>query len=425
MARIIMKRIHTPRCGTLLSGVTVLALSLAACGGSSDQAGPANTAAHDEHDHEGATEAAARSPRVVLTYDGGLLVVDATTLEQVGDLPLEGFSRVAPAGDGRYVMVSTAGGWAPLDTGTWAQAHGDHFHFFTAEPELHDVLVAAETPGHVVVHDDLTALFDDGTGDVTVLPSGSWDEAVEAGEVTPTRSYTTPSAHHGVAVATANGNLLVTEGTEDQRTGARLLDTADTVVAESDRCPGVHGEGTTAEYLMVGCEDGLLVFLDDHVHKITSPDAFGRIGNIFPAEGSTIVLGDYKTDPEGGLGLTSIALTDLAAETMTVTDTGTQYTWRGLARGEEGEVLVLGTDGTLRVLDPATGAATRTIPVIDAWQVPTDWQDAHPALLATGSMAYITDPATNTLHVVDYAGGSVWKSAELSHAPIEMAPATS
>lgn len=409
------------------AGAFALAFALAACSASDAETPPptdTGTEVEEEEAPSGATEAAAQTPRLALTYDGGLLVLDATTLEVEADLELAGFNRIKGAGDGRHVLVSTEGGWAVLDAGTWTQVHGDHDHYYTAAPALHDVLVEADRPAHVVVHDGLTALFDDGTGDVTVVPADGWTDAVEAGQVAPTRTYTTPSPHHGVAIADSAGRLLVTEGTEEARTGARLLST-DAVLDESDECPGVHGETVAGEdTFLVGCEDGVLVVHDDHFHKIASPDAFGRIGNAFGVADSSLVLGDYKTDPEGGIGLTQVSLVDAEAETIRLVDVGSEYTWRGLARGDGGEALVLGADGGLRVLDPATGETVRTIEVTGSWAVPEAWQAAHPALTVLDGMAYVTEPATSTVHIVDYVEGSVWKSVEVPHAPIEMVGVT-
>ena len=423
------------------AGTLALALVLTACadGGSgaptnsTDPTASASGDAQEDHDgdHEGdghdaeagASEAAARTPRVALTYNGGILVLDANSGEEVADLPLEGFNRLNVAGDGRHVMVSTAGGWAALDTGTWSSAHGDHAHYFTAAPALHEVLVEAKTPGHVVVHDGLTALFDDGTGEVTIVPVEDWTEAVEHGEVTPTRTYTTPSAHHGVAVADDDGLLVVTEGNDEGRTGARLLDGSDAELAASAECPGVHGETVAGQHTVVlGCEDGVLILHDDHFHKIASPDTYGRIGNQFGTESSDVVLGDYKSDPEGIL--TQIALIDTEAESINVVDLGVQYTFRNLARGDDDSALVIGTDGALRVIDPISGEITRTIPVTAAWDVPEEWQGEQPAIKVMDGMAYITEPASNQLHIVDYETGSVWKSVELSQTPNEMVVVT-
>lgn len=284
------------------------------------------------------------------------------------------------------------------------------------------MILPAEAPGHVVVHDGLATMFDDGTGQVTVVETSEWTEIVEHGHMHAIRTYVTEAPHHGVAAVATDGTMLVTMGDEESRSGAMLLDQNGAVVAGSDECPGVHGEtafeGASGEsFMMTGCEDGVLVFHGDHVHKLTAPDSFGRIGNAYSADGSDVVLGDYKTDPEAGNGLSRAALINVEDESITVIDpfdgADAQYTRRGLARGADGEALALGTDGTLRVIDPATGDVVRSIDGIDAWEAPEDWQTAHPALTVLEGMAYVTDPATGSIHAVDYAGGEVWKSADL------------
>ncbi|WP_084079530.1 hypothetical protein [Demequina sp. NBRC 110057] len=413
----------------LIAGAGVLMLALAGCAtdaaDETSATASATAEAHDEHDHDheaeeaAATENAAKTPRLVATYDGGIVVLDASTLETVSDIELAGFNRLNDAGDGRHVAVSTTGGFQILDAGTWSQAHGDHSHYFTSEPALTELTIEATTPGHVVNHDGLTALFDDGTGEVTVVESDEWTHMVEEGHLDVVSEYTADEAHHGVAVATEDGDMLVTIGNEDARTGAMLLDEDGETIVSSDQCPGVHGEtafvnASDEELIMVGCEDGALVFHDDHVHKLDGGAGYARSGNLFSADGSDVVLGDYKTDPEGTL--TQVAVIDTAAETITAVDpfdgSGAEYTFRGLGRGDDGELLVLGTDGTLRVLDES-GSLQTTIDVIDAWEVPEEWQSAQPALIALDGMAYVTEPATGEIHIVDYVGGEVWKSADV------------
>ncbi|MDR2381376.1 MAG: hypothetical protein LBE08_09440, partial [Bifidobacteriaceae bacterium] len=158
-----------------------LALALALTGtmagcGTTPQAEPSSepvgTASDNGEDHateSDAAEVATLTPRIAYTYDGGIQVRDATTLELVVDLPLTGFNRLNTAGNGRDLMVSTAGGFRVLDLGVWQVAHGDHAHYYAATPVLTDQLFAAETPGHAVAHDGTTALFDDATGNVTVF----------------------------------------------------------------------------------------------------------------------------------------------------------------------------------------------------------------------------------------------------------------
>ncbi|WP_084106237.1 hypothetical protein [Demequina sp. NBRC 110056] len=415
-----------------VAAAAALALALTACATEDEPLDDTTAAAghdeadHDEaeHDHDEATDAASENasatPRIVATYDGGIVVLDAASLETVADLPLDGFNRLSDAGDGRHVAVSTTGGWAVLDAGTWSQAHGDHFHYYTAEPALTDVIVEAEVPGHVVPHGELAALWDDGTGHVTVVEISEWADMVEHAHVHAIDEWTAESPHHGVAVIDGAGVLYTTVGDDESRSGAQALLDGE-VIASTDECPGVHGEtafhtAEDEELVAFGCEDGVAVFHGDHVHKLTSPTDFGRIGNLFATDGNDIVLGDYKSDPEGGLGLSEIALIDPEGETITTVDPfagdDATYTWRGLRRGTDGEVLVLGTDGSLRVIDPATGDVTSTIPVIDAWEVPEEWQTAHPALAVVEGMAFVTDPATGTITSVDYVGGEVFRTAD-------------
>ncbi|SKC68059.1 zinc metallochaperone AztD [Krasilnikoviella flava] len=405
---------HRHRLPALALALTVPA-ALSGCA-SAEPAGEDAAAVPSETSAQ-ATEAAAATARIAITYDGGVAVLDAQTLEQVADLPLDGFTRLNPAGDGRHLLASTTGGFRAVDLGAWAEAHGDHHHFWTAEPRLTDVTYAAEEPGHVVVHGGRTVLFDDGTGQVSVLDSAH----VAEGEA-PARELTTPAAHHGVAVELADDTLLVTEGTEESRSGVRVLDADDREIAASDDCPGVHGEAVAAdEAVVVGCEDGILVYAGGELTKVQAPDDYGRIGNQAGSEESPIVLGDYKTDPDAELERpTRVSLVDTRTGELSLVDLPSSYTFRSLARGDDGEALVLGTDGALHVIDPESGKLSTSIPVLDAWEEPVEWQEPRPAVLALDGSVYVTDPATKSLHAVDLESGEVWKSVQLDVAPNEI-----
>lgn len=400
-----------------------IALPLALVGCASGGAAPTETTAEPEAQASAEptsaapAEAAAATPRLVITYDGGLQVLDATTLELVQDVELAGFNRINGAGDGRHLLVSTTGGFQALDVGAWAEPHGDHAHYYTATPALTDVVFAAEKPGHVVVHEGRTALFDDGTGLVTVF-----DSADVVDPERETREYTTPNAHHGVAVELHDGRLLVSEGDDDGRTGVRVLDADDVEIAASDECPGVHGEAMAAdESVLIGCEDGVLIYAGGEIVKVSSPDAYGRIGNQAGDDSSTVVLGDYKSDPDAELERpTRVSLTDTATGELTLVDLPASYTFRSLARSDDGEALVLGTDGQIHVIDVESKSLVRSIPVIDAWEEPDEWQSPRPTIFFLDGSAFVTDPATSSIHAVDIPTGEVWRSAELTVTPNEL-----
>lgn len=340
---------------------------------------------------------------LVATYDGGVYVLDGETLEVVADIELEGFTRVNPAGDDRHVMVSTGGEFVLLDA---------------VDVELTDHSFGGPEPGHVVRHAGRTVLFSDGSGEVAVFDPASFSsDAPEPGEV-----YTTADPHHGVAVELANGELLVTLGTVDERVGAIVLDADRNEVARSEDCPGVHGEAAArGETIVLGCQDGVLVYRDGAFTKIASPDEYGRIGSAAGSEESDVILTDYKSDPDAEVERTErVALIDTAAGDMTLVDLGVSYTFRSLARGPHGEALVLGTDGAIHVIDPETAEVVDTIAVVGEWAEPDEWQLPRPALFVRDHTAYVTDPATDEIHAVDIETGEVLVTAALPTTPNEI-----
>ncbi|MEE2522484.1 zinc metallochaperone AztD [Pseudarthrobacter sp. J75] len=384
----------------LAAAVTASVLMISACGSAAGTSpGTAEPAT--------STAPAASGPRVALTYDGGIAVLDGESLALTGDLPIEGFNRLNPAGDGRHAMVTTTAGFQVLDLAT---------------PELTDLVFEADAAGHVVRHGGKTILYADGTSDTTIFES---DDLLDGGTSLPkTEVVPADEAHHGVSILLKDNTLLTTVGNSESRSGIRVLDADRKETARNDECPSVHGEGTAAnEVVVFGCNNGVLVYDAGTITKITAPDEYGRMGNAYVTEDSTLAVGDYNSDPDSeGYLLHELALIDTAAKTMKVVELpeGVEYTWRDVARGPAGEILLLASDGSLHTLDPATGAITNSVPVVDAWEGPAEWQDPHPALTVLEGTAYVTDPAKKVLHAVDLATGKVTTSEELPGVPNEI-----
>ncbi|MDR0366686.1 MAG: hypothetical protein LBH68_07665 [Bifidobacteriaceae bacterium] len=399
------------------AGIALSLTALTGCGNDEPQTTPKPTAsATTPAPSSDALETAAATPRIAYTYDGGIQVRDANTLELVADIKLDGLNRLNPVGDGRTLMVTTAAGaFQVLDMGVWASAHGDHSHYFAANPVLTDQVFAATRGVHVVSHDGNTTLFDDESGHVMVFES---DEALDADR--ELREFTTTAPHHGVAVPLEDGVLVVSEGTSEARTGARAFDANDVEIAKSDDCPGLHGEGVTAgEVVVFGCSDGVLTYSEGAFKKIASPAPAGRISTLSTTEESPIALGNYTVE---GDTTPRVALIDTAAGTITPVELPTTYASSGLARTDDGAALVLGTDGQIHVIDVTTGTVTAAYPVVTPWELPAEAHGADPVprILVLEGMIYVTDPATKTIHVVDPTNGSIWKSAELDVVPGEL-----
>ncbi|WP_235934435.1 zinc metallochaperone AztD [Paramicrobacterium chengjingii] len=360
---------------------------------------------------EGGTEA--EEGRIAVSYDGGIAVLDGETLEVIEQFDTEQFTRLNAFGDGQHVVVTTSKGFQVLDT---------------AAPELTDVVIEATAGGHVVRHDGKTVLFDDGTGTTTMLDTKALLES--DGELPEVETHTADSPHHGVSIVLEDGTLVTTVGTEESRTGAVALHPHDDhwhEAASSDECPGIHGEGTAAEEAVIfGCENGALLFKDGEFTKFTAPDEYGRMGNAFVSETSPIVVGDYTSDPDAeGYLLNAVTLIDTAAGTYDVVDLPdeVQYTFRDVVRGPDDNAYILSSDGSIHVLDPASGEIIDAFPVVETWEGPSDWQDAHPAIVTDGEVAYVTEPGSNAIHVVDLATGDVQTSAEFDFTPNEIAVA--
>src|SRR5690606_8642492 len=130
-------------------------------------------------------------------------------------------------GDGRHVLLSTSQGFQVLDTHT---------------PDLTSTVFAADAPGHVVHHADRTVLFADGTGETTVFDTAALLDS--AGELPPTSTFRSPSAHHGGSVVLEDGTLVTTIGDVSSRSGATALEPHDDhfhEIARSEECPDIHG----------------------------------------------------------------------------------------------------------------------------------------------------------------------------------------
>ncbi|MFE7846661.1 hypothetical protein ACFUTX_15865 [Microbacterium sp. NPDC057407] len=409
---------------TLSAQVAVGALALALLSGcaSTPAASTTDTAAAS-----GATETDSPQARLAITYDGGVQVLDAATLQVLADIELDEPARISSAGDGRHVALSAEAGIGMLDTGAWTDAHGDHGHSYTADPRLTDIAFEMSTPGHVVPHGEKTALFSDGDGTVTIFDSHELAEGQPEVETVELRA-----PHHGVAVLLEDGTLVVTDGDDEERRSIVALDDSREEFRRTDECPDVHGEATAAdERVVFGCSGGVVVWMGDDFATVPAPDAEASIGTARGSDESSVVLTNYAVEgsPEDADGPRRIALVDTSLAdgseaAMSVVTLPAGYASSTLARGPEGEGLVLGTDGVLRVLSEESGSITGELPLIDQWEVPEDYRSPRPTVTVLDDVAWITDPATSTVHVVDLDDLEVVTEAELDIVPNQLIAVT-
>lgn len=397
------------RAGARGAALVVTALSLAALTACSTAAPPDSPRAD--------SPAPASSTRLAVSTAGEITVLDSDPdkgmLAVVGSVDSEEFTRLNAFGDGRHLVVSTSHGFEVLDT---------------QSVEFTGFVFAAESAGHVVRHDGTTTLFDDHSGRTTVLGS---DALLQEPRTEPeSLVHDAAAPHHGVSISLADGTLVTTVGTPDERSGAVALEPHGDhwhELTASDECPGIHGEGTAAnEAVVFGCEDGALVYASGAFTKLTAPDAFGRMGNAYATSDSPFVVGDYKNDPDAeGYLLDKVALINTAAPSFVVHELPEhiRYTYRDIVRGPNGYAYILSTDGAIHVMQPETGEIIDSFDVIAQWQGPSDWQEPHPSIVADGNVAYVTEPQANAVHTVSLQTGEVLASVTLPGVPNEIAVA--
>ena len=428
--RIILKNSSRP--AAAFSLCLAGALTLSACGQGEDdapkEASSAPAASGDQtsggddsasgEEADAPVEAAGPQARIAYTYDGGVQVLDAESLEPVGKpMEAEGFTRLSQVGDNRHLALSEGSGWAMLDLGAWSQPHGDHAHSYTKDPKRTQIAFEGDHPGHVTHRDGRVLLWADGTGEVQEFAA----EHLLAGTTPKTETWKAEHAHHGVAVPTHDGGMLVTLGTEDERTGVMALDADGKEIARSEECPGIHGEAEVKGAITFGCEDGMLVWRDGAFSKVDGPGEYSRMGNQRGSAVSPFAFADLKVEKDAEHERPEqVAVVDTRSGELETVDLGTSYWFRSLGRTPEGNGLVLGYDGALHEVDVEKGEVARKLPVIKTWKENEDWQKPGPNLFVMGQTAFVTEPATKKVHRIDLEAWKVEKSAPLQNVPNEL-----
>lgn len=152
----------------LSATLAAAAIALTACGGDAAPPGPTSAPAsasdgaespsgeataassvseEDRVDPARATEVSAVTPRILLSREDGLTLLDAESGEVVKEQDVPGFTRLSNAGNGKDVLVTTGNGWEVFSTGIQAKAHGDHVHNYESGPGMTGVTFPGEHPG--------------------------------------------------------------------------------------------------------------------------------------------------------------------------------------------------------------------------------------------------------------------------------------
>ena len=358
------------------------ALALSGCGAEGGAAGgaPAESPAQPHGYVEGAEETAEPQWRLVLadTEDGAVHLLDPASEEvsPLGTVP----GAEAAATDGRHAYIAADGSVTVVDSGAWTVDHGDHVHYYRAEP------------GTVGEADAGGALSVTGDAAVSVLSTGDGAsvldrESLDGGEV---EQVARPD---GAVVVPYAGRLLAAG--DDVRVLDRGGDTEDTL---DETCPDPAGQAVTRRGAVLGCSDGALVVTEDDgdegalaVETAPYPDGEDAppVESFHHRPGAPVLAG-LAADGDGAWAL------DAGAAEWTRIDSGPAVAVS--AAGEGLPVLVLGEDGTLRAYDPDSGERTAERELMD----PIEGDGPPPSVWIDTARAYVNDPAADAVHEIDY-----------------------
>ncbi|MET8799570.1 zinc ABC transporter permease AztB [Nocardia sp. NPDC004568] len=358
-------------------GVTAAALLLvpvAACGGETGEA-PAEPVPHGYV--AGAEESAGAQPRLVLAdrSSGAVRILDLVTEEIITQDPVPGLTYLAD--DGRYAYLAASGETTVLDSGSWVVDHGDHVHYYRAQPRRVGALPGSvrSAAGDTVV---TAAVLDDRS---TALADRA---ALDAGTLTPGPVVDGPALPYG-------GHLLVADAGRIQ-----VRDRENAPVQTLDaRCDQPGGQAVTRRGGVFSCADGALVVTerDDRFAAQKVPYPAGTTGSaaqFFHRRGSDVLVAVRDS---------RVLVLDIAHRAWRPIGPGPVVA--ATTAGAGTDILTLDAGGVLRSYDPETGAETGHRPLPSGPLDPA----ASPVLLIDADRAYVNEPAARRIHEIDYADG--------------------
>jgi hypothetical protein len=375
--------------------VTTL-LTLAAC----STPAPEETAPAGHGYVEGASEMQEPQLRLATLDDTGALssfdLVSGETAELTAVAGADSLST-----DGRYVYTANAqqGSVRIVDAGAWTVPHGDHSHYYLAEPRVVGDVEGGQGAGaaRVAAGTAATAVWfgDVGTGivlDTDAMADGELSELARI-ETAPHDGVLVPIGTHLVGSVVAEGDA--------RASSLRVLGLdGEPVASATADCLDAGGAATTRVGVVVACAGGAVLATETDGGAV----AFETIA--YP-DGTP--SGDVATEFAGRPGRPDVAavagdggawLLDSRARTLTLV-ASPEPLLRASAVGDDAHLIVaVGASGRIHVLSPA-GPLAQTEPLLAP--------DIADGVLAAGvtvevdiSRAYVNSPAASVVYEIDY-----------------------
>ncbi|SFB41142.1 hypothetical protein SAMN05216266_110142 [Amycolatopsis marina] len=364
---------------------------LVSCGGNpeTEPESPAET----PHGYvEGAEETAEAQSRMIVAdaTTGALRVVDLIT-EEVTELgQVDGVDGIV--GDGRFGYLDTVGDFVHVtDSGSWTVDHGDHVHYYRAEPREVGTVQGKQLTG--AYSDPAVAALSFSDGSVALLDQSQLGD----GAIAETNRIT-GNPHEAVAVPYKEHILTsVAEAGQHLARGVEVRTRDGLPFANIDEpCPSLRGAAVTRRGVVFGCADGaLLVTREDgafHGEKIGYPRPVGD-----EERATEFTHRPLSTTLAAKAGDDGVWLLDVSRKAWNEVRTGPTIAVNAV--GEGAPLLTLTDDGVLYAYDPESGeqiAKTNLLPAEVAKGTPA------PVIQVDTTRAYVNNPSAGELYEIDY-----------------------
>lgn len=384
--------------------------------------------------HDAAERTAGRL--VVADHEApGLRILDLDTGEIVAtlELPLTN-PRLTTLADGRFVAVRGDDAVHLVDTGMLDEDHGDHVHRRKEAPRLLDLVLEGPRPAHVEAVNAQAAFFFDGRRDDGIAAQAVVVALDQLTAAEPNlRVWESPGPQHGNAVPLPHGQVLVSTPNPDfvagvpdatsRSIGFRQLDEAGAVIAAFDdlddpvaSCKDYHGYAAARGVYAFGCVEndpraaidggGILVLRDSGdgtlaAEKLAYPDPGRRAAQLRGRPTGHWLVANYGVSGDYSAFL-RIATDGRKLTPDDVWEVPNDQQFCQFAVDPSGTRLVnLTPDGIFRVVDIATFETLYEAPTVAAFDCAWNATTPKPTLLVGTVDAYVSDPASGAIYVVD------------------------
>lgn len=356
---------------------------------------------------------------------GRVTALDPVAGEVLGVFPTAGYVTHLTASDSGATLFAVQMDHdmvQVLDSGLRRSDHGDHADLKLGAPRLLPVELAGGRPVHTVPHGDEMVQFFDRDGVAQIYH----ETALLAGD-TGHETVRASAPVHGVAVPMGNYMLMAEPdlaaatpaGELPPRFGLSVLDRAGVRVGVPAVCTGLHGEAASAGVVAFGCAEGVLLATPQPggAPKLTllpygTDLPAGQVSTLLGGKALQVFLGNY--------GDSRVAIIDIGAETpFHIVDLPVRRVDFALDPARATTAYVFTEDGRIHALDLLSGALTRSARITGPYSKDGHWRAPRPRLAVMGDAIAVSDPQAGLVRVLDAA-----TFAERRTIPVEGLPFT-